>query len=79
MPQWLETVRGWIGQLITIMIALIPLALVLQVLFGLNTPFLGGAIVKNLLTLITELGGAGLVGLIGLVIIIYLFNAATRR
>lgn len=78
MPDWLERVKGWIGQLVGIVLALIPLALVLQILFG-QTPFLGGNVIGNMMSLIDALGKNGLIGLISLAIVIYLFSALNRR
>ena len=78
MPDWLERVKGWIGQLVGIAVALIPLALVLQVLFP-KPEFLGGNVIGNLTKLISDLGSQGLVGLIGLIVIIFLFSTVFRR
>lgn len=78
MPDWLDKLRGWIGQIVGIGLILIPLALVLQVLFGRGVPFLGVDVVDNLMGIIGQLGGAGLVGLIALAILLYLFRGMSK-
>jgi len=78
MPDWLDKLRGWIVQIGGIGLMLIPLALILQVLFGNNSVFLGSAVVDNLMGIIRDLGGAGLVGLIALAIILYLFRGMAK-
>jgi hypothetical protein len=78
MPQWLDTVRGWISQLVAVMLALVPLAIVIQVLFN-TDKWLGNAVVANMMKILTDLGNAGLVGLIALVVLIYLFGMALRK
>ena len=45
-------------------IKLISLAIVLQVVFGHSVPFLGGNVIGTLISIIHQLGAAGLVGLI---------------
>jgi hypothetical protein len=49
---------------INIGIKLISLAIVLQVVFGHSVPFLGGNVIGTLISIIHQLGTAGLVGLI---------------
>ncbi len=57
---------------------LIAIAIILELLFGPSTPFLGSNIIDNLVTLIQDLGDAGVVGLISIAIIIYLWNKASK-
>lgn len=74
---WIDRIKGFVRAITGIGLALIPLGLLFQVLFGelgSDVPFLDGKIVDNLMTLITTLGEAGLVGLIALGIIIWLFR-----
>ena len=47
---------------INIGIKLISLAIVLQVVFGHSVPFLGGNVIGTLISIIHQLGAAGLVG-----------------
>ncbi|MCH7994013.1 MAG: hypothetical protein IID55_02730 [Proteobacteria bacterium] len=74
---WLERVKGLVRAITAIGLALIPLALLIQVLFGGfggSATFFKEGILPNLMKLITELGEAGLVGLIALGIVIWLFR-----
>jgi hypothetical protein len=57
---------------------LIAIAIILELLFGPSTPFLGPNLIDNLVTLIQDLGDAGVVGLISIAIIIYLWNKASK-
>ena len=49
---------------ISIGIKLISLAIVLQIVFGHSVPFLGGNVIGTLISIVHQLGQAGLVGLI---------------
>ncbi len=72
---WLERVKGWVRAITSVGLALIPLGLLMQVLFGETKGFgITGAILPNLMDLIAELGSAGLVGLIALGIVLWLFK-----
>ncbi len=74
MPQVLDRVKGWIGQITEVGLLLVALGIVVQILFGRSTTtFLGGDIVGNLTALIDSLGDNGLVGLIALAVILWLF------
>lgn len=73
----LNTVRGWIGALVAVALTLVPLALVLQVLFG---PIPGiGNVVANLMTIVKDVASNGLFGLISIFIIIWLFSFLNLR
>ena len=74
---FLDSIGKWIGQLTLIALALIPLGIVLQVLFGSVTPFFH-AVVTNLLDLIRTFGDGGLIGLIAIGIVLWLFGSAVR-
>ena len=54
------------------------IAIILELLFGPSTPFLGENIIDNLVSIVKELGDAGVIGLISIGIIIYLWNRAAR-
>ena len=54
---------------INVGIKLISLAIVLQIVFGHNVPFLGGNVIGEILQIVYTLGQAGLVGLIATLII----------
>ncbi len=71
---WLGLVKGWVRAITAVGLALIPLGLILQVLFGGPNLFIVGDILPNLMKLIEQLGEAGLIGLIALGIVIWLFR-----
>ena len=60
----LDKIMGGADAAINIGIKLISLAIVLQVVFGHSVPFLGGNVIGTLISIIHQLGAAGLVGLI---------------
>jgi len=68
----MKQTKSVIGQLIDIGVALLVLAIVLQLLVGGVLPFFG-SVVDNITALVSSLGGNGLVGLIVLGIILWLF------
>ena len=55
-------------------IALIALAIVLEVIFGAQVAFVGVGVVDNVLDIFCTLGGEGLVGLASIAVIYALFN-----
>ena len=55
-------------------IALIALAIVLEVIFGAQVAFVGVGVVDNVLDIVGTLGGEGLVGLASIDVIYSLFN-----
>ena len=55
-------------------IALLALAVVLQVLFGASQPFFPVDVVGNIVTLTTQLGSQGVVGLVAVWVLVTLFN-----
>ena len=55
-------------------IALIALAIVLEVIFGAQVAFVGVGVVDNVLDIVGTLGGEGLVGLASIAVIYSLFN-----
>ena len=80
MPDIFDKVKGWLSQIVGVILVLIPLALAAQILVGgENLPFLGrGGVAENLMGLISTLGSNGLVGLIALGIILYLFRGMSK-
>jgi hypothetical protein len=70
----LDTAKRFLREVVDIGLLLIAVAVILQVIFGSSVPFVGGAIVENLLGIVTTLGDNGLVGLIAVGIILYLIN-----
>ncbi|MDA0230805.1 MAG: hypothetical protein O3B21_11545 [Proteobacteria bacterium] len=73
MPDVLDTVKKWMGQLVEVGMLLIALGIVLQILFGRTVAFLPGDIVGNITRVVGEMGDDGLAGLIALGIVIWLF------
>ncbi len=69
----LGTVKSWIGGLTEVGLMLLALGIVAALLVGSNLPFFGG-IVGNIVSMVKELGSAGLSGLIALGIVLWLFN-----
>ena len=55
-------------------IALIALAIVLQVIFGSVVPFVGGDVIGNITGIVAGLGAQGLVGLAAVAVIYAIFN-----
>jgi len=68
----IDKAKKWIAQITELGLLLVALAIVLQILVGGNTPFIGD-VVGNLTDLIAKLGDNGLVGLIAIAIILWLF------
>jgi hypothetical protein len=69
----LGRIKGWIGSLTDIGLALLALAIVAALLVGSSLPFFGN-VTGNIAALVKSLGDAGLVGLITVGIIIWLFS-----
>jgi hypothetical protein len=64
---------------INIGIKLISLAIVLQIVFGHSVPFLGGNVIGTIISIIGQLGAAGLVGLIATLVIWRLLDDDIRK
>jgi hypothetical protein len=62
--QIIDTIIGFLKKITDLGIALLALAVVLQVVFGTPVAFIGVDVVGNLTDLISGLGENGLVGLI---------------
>jgi hypothetical protein len=76
MPDVLDTVKKWMGQLVEVGMLLIAIGIILQILFGgrgKEVDFLPGDIVENIIRIVDRLGDGGLAGLIALGIIIWLY------
>ena len=70
----LKNITGWIKELTTAGVALIALAVVVQVIFGATAAFLPGDVVGSIIGIVGQLGGANLVGLVAVVLLYSLFN-----
>lgn len=75
----LNMVRGWIAALVALFLAVVPLAVVLQVLFGNAARFGTDNVVGNLVNMLDAVAAKGLVGLIALFIVIWLFRFLNIR
>ena len=64
----MNKIKGWIGELTDIAVALVALGVAAGVVFGMNVPFVG-AVLGNLIDLINALGDNGVVGIIVLAIL----------
>jgi len=64
----MNRIKGWIGALTDITVALVALGVAAGVVFGMDVPFVG-AVLGNLVDLINALGDAGVVGIIVLAIL----------
>ena len=64
----MNKIKGWIGELTDIAVALVALGVAAGVVFGMDVPFVG-AVLGNLVDLINALGDAGVVGIIVLAIL----------
>lgn len=67
MPKWIRTTTD-VG------IALLGLAIIVQVLFGNAVPFFNGNVISSISGIITNLGTQGLVGLLVVWVIWSIFN-----
>jgi len=70
----LNQAKAFISQVLDLGLALIGLAVVLQVIFGEVVPFVGGDIVANIIAIISQLGDGGLIGLIAAGLLLHLIN-----
>jgi hypothetical protein len=70
----LDKIVGWMKGATEAGVALIALAIVLQVIFGGTVPFIGGDIIGTITGIVAQLGAAGLVGLIAAAILYKIFN-----
>jgi hypothetical protein len=71
--QWLDTAKAWVLKFIDIGIALLALAIIVQLLFGSTAPFMGD-IAGNIMKFIAAFGGQGLVGLVAIGVVLYILN-----
>ena len=68
----LDSLLDWISKITQVVIVLIPLAIVLNVLFGKEIVFVGD-VVENLIGLLNSFAAQGIIGLFALAIIIWVF------
>ncbi len=70
----LKKATGWCKQLTEIALAVLALAVVLQVLFGTNVAFFPVDVIGNVVSVTKALGSEGLVGLVAIWILYSIFD-----
>jgi hypothetical protein len=70
----IDNIVGIIKKLTEAGVALIALAIVIEVIFGANVAFVGVGVVENVLSIVSTLGNEGLVGLASIAVIYAIFN-----
>ncbi|TDJ57398.1 MAG: hypothetical protein E2O41_08195 [Nitrospina sp.] len=71
-------ISKWIRTITEAGIALLGLAIIVQVLFGNAVPFVGGDVVGSIASIITSLGAQGLIGLVVIAVIYAIFNKSAQ-
>jgi hypothetical protein len=74
--QYIDSIVGFLKKVTELAIALLALAIVLQILFGNGVSFIGVDVIGNVTKIIASLGQNGLVGLIAAAV---LYAIVTRR
>lgn len=70
----LNDMNKWIRMTTDIGIALLGLAIIVQVLFGNAVPFFGGNVINSIANVIANLGAQGMVGLLVVWLLFVIFN-----
>ena len=70
----LNDMNKWIKTTTDIGIALLGLAIIVQVLFGGSVPFFSGNVINSIASVIANLGAQGLVGLLVVWLVYAIFN-----
>ena len=70
----INDISKWIRTITEAGIALLGLAIIVQVLFGNAVPFVGGDVIGSIASIIASLGAQGLVGLVVIAVIYAIFN-----
>ncbi len=71
--EWFDRAKMMVLKFTDIAVALLALAIILQLLFGNNTAFLGD-VAGNIMNFIKAFGGQGLVGLVAIGVVVYILN-----
>jgi len=74
--QYIDSIVGFLKKVTELAIALLALAIVLQILFGNGVSFIGVDVIGNVTKIIASLGQNGLVGLIAAAV---LYAIVTRK
>lgn len=70
----LNDMNKWIRTTTDIGIALLGLAIIVQILFGGSVPFFSGSVINSIASVIANLGAQGLVGLLVIWLVYAIFN-----
>ena len=70
----LNNMNKWIKTVTEASIALLGLAIIVQVLFGSAVPFFSGNVINSIANVIANLGAQGLVGLLVIWMVFAIFN-----
>jgi hypothetical protein len=70
----LNDMNKWIKTTTDVGIALLGLAIIVQVLFGGSVPFFSGNVINSIASVIANLGAQGLVGLLVVWLVYAIFN-----
>ena len=68
----MNKVKGFLGELSTIMLSFVSLSILAEVIFGVGV--FGTSVVSNVMGLVKSMGDGGFVGLIALIILIQIFQ-----
>jgi hypothetical protein len=74
MIQVLDSIISAVKKLTEVGIAVVALAVVLQVIFGSGVAFIGGDVVGNITAIVANLGSSGLVGLAAVAVLYSIFQ-----
>ena len=72
MKEIIATVKGWIDDLVTLLMSLVAVGAMSEVLFG-NGVF-GVNVISNLMAIVSKFGESGVAGLIALLLLVGLFR-----
>ena len=70
----LDKITSWTKKLTEVGVAVIALAVVVQIIFGADAAFLPGDVTGSLISIITAMGSANLVGLVAAGLIYKIFT-----
>jgi len=70
----LNKVKSTLKELIHFGLLLVVLAILAEILFGPDVPFVGIGVVDNLTTIMASMGNAGVAGIVAIAIVLYLFK-----
>ncbi len=70
----LNNMNMWIKTMTEAGIALLGMAIIVQVLFGNTVPFFGGSVINSISGVLATLGAQGMIGLLVIWVIFAIFN-----